>query len=47
MLDRIIKEATDAVSAAIKGAGDIVGAVTTTVKDQVVNVISGTGDVAN
>jgi hypothetical protein len=37
MLDRIIKEATDAVAAAIEGTSDIVGAVTSAVKDQVVN----------
>ena len=45
MIDKIIKEATDAVSAAIKGTGDIVGTVTNTVKEQVVNVVSGTGEV--
>ena len=46
MLARIIEEATDAVAAAVRGVDNILDAITGSVKDQVVNVLKGTGEVA-
>lgn len=39
MLKQIIQETTDAVTAAVQGVDNILGAVTSTVKNQVVNVM--------
>ncbi len=45
MIAKIIQEATDAVVAAVQGVDDILDAITGSVKDQVVNVLQGAGEI--
>lgn len=46
MIDKIINEAKDGVVAAIKGTGEVVNTLRTTVKDVVVGTLKDTGEVA-